>query len=323
MSERLVTRKRHRKHRLRDSSALRRRLKRLIAAYSKHFDSDSESSSFSVPSSSKDDSGSEDDQQLSSYAIGSRQKKKQLQPRSSDGRRLVTRIEVDVAVLDQSWRNLRQRTALSLRPTAPTGKAVEMEALHVLSAVARSAQVTEGSVEVKADNTAASGSEYCFRWVHLKEDCPSLDAFKRKIMEIEELTEADALVASQVLNRAREVLERDFVNGKYMKAGVVRCDGYSEYDRDTPDASALFMSIPYFKMHVSTRGATTRGSFRHPMRSLLQSAYDSHSTADRAGEHFMHDHSQLVPQSIHVPSVWALVLNNGRFEQLAEHDLRH
>ena len=116
----------------------------------------------------------------------------------------------------------------------------------------------------------------------------SLERLER--MVVEELGSKDdlALVVSALLEQARIDLEKEYIHGKYMTAGALRFDGLGTNGWAKHCKSALFAAVPYFTLAEAARSNSKPPSNTHPARTLLQSAYASHSTATRDNDQFLH-----------------------------------
>lgn len=161
------------------------------------------------------------------------------------------------------------------------------------------------------------------RWKHIKSDAMTLAQFYGEVMRTPGLGNDDMALVARLLNKVRNISEKKFVHGRYLKSITLVYDGE---DPDIPAShspeerhvrkSATFVSLPVFTFDCPQRHTSTKEFEGHPVRALLQSRYRLESTKRRDKEQVITKttsfRDQLAPQDhvVHVPQIWALMVNN-------------
>lgn len=85
----------------------------------------------------------------------------------------------------------------------------------------------------------------------------------------------------RLLKRVRNIAEREFVGGRFLRPLALRYDN-QDVSRYTVDKTCIFFSFPYFLIaNPGLRKHFEKDDPRHPARTLLQSHYRLNRTVDR------------------------------------------
>lgn len=121
----------------------------------------------------------------------------------------------------------------------------------------------------------------------------------------------DILILHTLLTMVKRKSEKTFVHGRYLKPRTFTYEAvYPEEDVQSTGKLAMFVCIPIFSLGDPKIYNTTKESSEHPVKALLQSLYRLESTVHRERKQVvakMALSNQL--QLIHVPQLWALVIN--------------
>lgn len=161
------------------------------------------------------------------------------------------------------------------------------------------------------------------RWKHIRRDAMTLGQFYREVMQTPGLGDDDLALVGRLLDKVRNISEKKFVHGRYLKPITL------VYEGKDPDSSAsrrpgegpvkktaTFISLPVFTTGYPKRHTSTKEFEGHPVRALLQSRYRLESTKRRDKEQVITKttsiRDQLVHENhvVHVPQLWALMINN-------------
>lgn len=121
----------------------------------------------------------------------------------------------------------------------------------------------------------------------------------------------DIELLENLLTKVQRMSEKKFVHGRYLKPDTLIYEGdYPDEDGKTPRKSAMFVCVPIFSLGNPQTCNTTKENIEHPVKPLLQSLYRLESTVHRernqvAAKMALSDQLQL----IHVPQLWAVVIN--------------
>lgn len=161
------------------------------------------------------------------------------------------------------------------------------------------------------------------RWTHIPSDTMTLNRFSRHVMQTPGIGDDDMALVVRLLKKVRKISEKKFVHGRYLKPITLVYDGVD------PDASAphrpgdmhvrktaTFVSFPFFTICCPKRHTSDKEFEGHPVRALLQSRYHLESTKRRDKEQVItkttsiKDHLAHKDHLVHVPQIWALIINN-------------
>lgn len=161
------------------------------------------------------------------------------------------------------------------------------------------------------------------RWKHIQSDAMTLREFYRQVMRTPGLGDDDMALVARLLNKVQNTSEKKFVHGRYLKPIIL------VYEGEDPDVSApyppeekhvrktaTFISLPVFTTCCLKRHTSTKDFEGHPVRALLQSRYRLESTKRRDKEQVItkttsiREHLAHEDHVVHVPQVWALIINN-------------
>lgn len=161
------------------------------------------------------------------------------------------------------------------------------------------------------------------RWKHIRRDAMTLGQFYREVMQTPGLGDDDLALVGRLLDKVRNISEKKFVHGRYLKPITLVYEGKdpdfyaSHQDGERPvRKTATFISLPVFTTCHPKRHTSTKEFEGHPVRALLQSRYRLESTKRRDKEQVITKttsiRDQLVHENhvVHVPQIWALMINN-------------
>lgn len=161
------------------------------------------------------------------------------------------------------------------------------------------------------------------RWKHIRRDAMTLSQFYREVMQTPGLADDDLALVGRLLDKVRNISEKKFVHGRYLQPVTL------VYEGEDPDfnaahhpgekpvrKSATFVSLPVFTTSLPKRHTSTKEFEGHPVRALLQSRYRLESTKRRDKEQVITKTTSIRDQLahenhvVHVPQIWALMINN-------------
>ena len=161
------------------------------------------------------------------------------------------------------------------------------------------------------------------RWKHIQSDAMTLKQFYGQVMRIPGLGDDDMALVGRLLNKVRNTSEKKFVHGRYLDPITL------VYEGEDPDVSgsyhaeerhvrktATFVSLPVFTISCPKNHTSNKEFEGHPVRALLQSRYRLESTKRRDKDQVItktssiKDHLTREDHVVHVPHIWALVINN-------------
>lgn len=161
------------------------------------------------------------------------------------------------------------------------------------------------------------------RWKHIRRDAITLGQFYREVMQTPGLGDDDLALVGRLLDKVRNISEKKFVHGRYLKPITLVYEGKDPdfYTTHHPSErpirkTATFVSLPVFTTCHPKRHTSTKEFEGHPVRALLQSRYRLESTKKRDKEQVITKttsiRDQLLHENhvVHVPQVWALMINN-------------
>lgn len=165
--------------------------------------------------------------------------------------------------------------------------------------------------------------ESSFRWIHYHREQTSIsfEDFEKVLDKDQGLYEDEAAVASKCVREAK-LLRRTFARGKYFEPTVHEVSDIMGTEIEKVPIKATFISVPIFALMKRSNESlpylnrhALRTPSRHPIRSLLQYsnilALDTErdkrqvTVVTKLGED---EHADTKP-FIHVPELWALVIN--------------
>ena len=161
------------------------------------------------------------------------------------------------------------------------------------------------------------------RWKHIRRDAMTFGEFLGEVMRTPGLGNDDLALVGRLLDKVRKISEKKFVHGRYLKPITL------VYEGKDPDSSAshrhserpvrktaTFVSLPVFTTCCPKRHTSTKEFEGHPVRALLQSRYRLESTKRRDKDQVITKTTSIRDQSahenhvVHVPHIWALMINN-------------
>ena len=161
------------------------------------------------------------------------------------------------------------------------------------------------------------------RWKHIQSDAMTLLQFYREVMRTPGLGNDDLALVGRLLNKVKNTSEKKYVHGRYLKPITLMYEGEdpdlfaSHRPEDRPAGKiATFVSLPVFMTCIPKRHAFTKEFEGHPVRALLQSRYRLESTKKRDKEQVITKTTSIRDQLahenhvVHVPQIWALIINN-------------
>ena len=161
------------------------------------------------------------------------------------------------------------------------------------------------------------------RWKHIPSDGMTLLQFYREVMRTPGLGDDDLALVGRLLNKVKNTSEKKFVHGRYLKPITLVYEGEdpdlsTSHPRDEKPAGkiATFVSLPVFMTCIPKRHTSTKEFEGHPVRALLQSRYRLESTKRRDKEQVITKTTSIRDQLahdnhvVHVPQIWALMINN-------------
>ncbi len=162
------------------------------------------------------------------------------------------------------------------------------------------------------------------RWKHIQSDAMTLNQFFLQVTKTPGLGDDDMALVGRLLKKVQTTSEKKFVHGRYLKPITL------VYEGKNPDVTAshrpgeshirktaTFVSFPFFTICPLKRHTSTKEFEGHPVRALLQSRYQLESTKRRDKEQVItkttsiKDHLAHEDHVVHVPHIWALIINNS------------
>ena len=161
------------------------------------------------------------------------------------------------------------------------------------------------------------------RWKHIQSDAMTLLQFYGEVMRTPGLGNDDLALVGRLLNKVKNTSEKKYVHGRYLKPITLVYEGEdpdlfaSHHPEERPAGkTATFVSLPVFTTCIPKRHAFTKEFEGHPVRALLQSRYRLESTKRRDKEQVITKTTSIRDQLahenhvVHVPQIWALMINN-------------
>ena len=139
-----------------------------------------------------------------------------------------------------------------------------------------------------------------------------LNVDQNQIAQLRRLKGIERALVTKLLQQVQDRVQ-DFVNGKYIEPLTLRYDGEgSATDVDSPGNHATFVCFPYFDYHPASEICHGRDTRAHRTRALLQTKSRLECTSERDGNQVITKNNSLGPSGlIHVPQIWALVVNDS------------
>ncbi|PVH95033.1 hypothetical protein DM02DRAFT_675778 [Periconia macrospinosa] len=151
------------------------------------------------------------------------------------------------------------------------------------------------------------------RWVHLQTDSIRFEDFERLVINIV-LQHRDELVpvVMYLLRKVQDDYETSSAYGSYIEPGTtLRCDGMDRSNRDTPDLSAIFVSLPYLDVGKWRPPNAPKDGSLHLPRGLFQSSYPQEAATDRDGDQLFRNFKGVSPDEyLRIPQLWTLILDS-------------
>ena len=173
------------------------------------------------------------------------------------------------------------------------------------------------------DEARAQNQDCESRWKHIQSDAMTLLQFYGEVMRTPGLGNDDLALVGRLLNKVKNTSEKKFVHGRYLKPITLVYEGEdpdlfaSQRPEDRPAGkTATFVSLPVFMTCIPQRHTFTKEFEGHPVRALLQSRYRLESTKRRDKEQVITKTTSIRDQLahenhvVHVPQIWALMINN-------------
>jgi hypothetical protein len=115
-----------------------------------------------------------------------------------------------------------------------------------------------------------------------------------------------------LLKDIQEASQYNSAYGSYITPGtVLRCDGTDRGNPGKPDASATFISYPYFDVGKGGPADVPKDRSFHFARGLFQHFYPNEVALDRDGDQLFRKFRQAKhDQYLRVPQLWVLILNS-------------
>lgn len=123
-------------------------------------------------------------------------------------------------------------------------------------------------------------------------------------------------VVMYLLRKVHDGYEKSSAYGSYIEPGTaLRCDGMDRSNRDTPDLSAIFVSLPYLDIGKWQPPNAPKDESLHLTRGLFQSSYPQETPTGRDGgtdgDQMFRDFKGVGPDEyLRVPQLWALILDS-------------
>ena len=181
------------------------------------------------------------------------------------------------------------------------------------------------TLTVKDGGETPSPEDICCesRWKHIPSDAMTLNQFFFQVTKIPGLGDDDMALVGRLLKKVQNTSEKKFVHGRYLKPITLVYEGKDpDVDGSFPPGeshirkTATFVSLPVFTTCCPKRHTSTKDFEGHPVRALLQSRYRLESTKRRDKEQVItkttsiKDHLAYEDHVVHVPDIWALIINN-------------
>ena len=157
------------------------------------------------------------------------------------------------------------------------------------------------------------------RWTHIPSDAITFKKFSSHVNGTPGLGDDDVALVGRLLEKVRKTSEKKFVHGRYLKPITLVYDGVdpknpaSPRPEDKVRKTATFVSFPFFTIGCPQRHTLDKKSEGHPVRALVQSRYHLESTKRRDKEQVITKakyHSAHKDHVVHVPQIWALIINS-------------
>ncbi|KAK6530217.1 hypothetical protein TWF694_003581 [Orbilia ellipsospora] len=197
-------------------------------------------------------------------------------------------------------------------------KSTKTEILHIISS--RRSLAAEPDCDNIKLYTAKAGQkqpadkhELQFRWIHFQNKVLNLEEFKQRVLKIPGLDDNDTTILWSLFENVKPLLERSFVNGKYLNGGVIRCDG----KRPGENKASTFLAVPMLRLQDLDAGLYRHPqkyleTSDHPTRPLMQTGFHRVSTLQMDKEQAVLKSKLLSRnQALHVPMTWILVINDN------------
>lgn len=119
-------------------------------------------------------------------------------------------------------------------------------------------------------------------------------------------------VVIYLLQKVQDIYEEESAYGSYIRPGTtLRCDGMDKDNRDKPDLSAIFVSMPYLDIGKWRPPNAPKDGSLHLTRGLFQSFYPQEIAMDRDGEQTFRTFKGVRQKEyLRVPQLWALILDS-------------
>ena len=181
------------------------------------------------------------------------------------------------------------------------------------------------TLTVKDGGEKPSPEDVCCesRWKHIPSDAMTLNQFFLQVTKTPGLGDDDMALVARLLQKVQNTSEKKFIHGRYLKPITLVYEGKDPdlYGSTLPGEShirktATFVSLPVFTTCCLKRHTSNKTFKGHPVRALLQSHYRLESTKRRDKQQVItkttsiKDHLAHDDHVIHVPHIWALIINN-------------
>ena len=162
------------------------------------------------------------------------------------------------------------------------------------------------------DEAASRAPVQCeSRWRHIQSDAMTFRKFYDHVARVPGLQDDDLALVARLLKKVRKTREKQWVHGRYLKPLTIVYEGEDPDHLATAPKTATFVSLPIFTTDCARRHTSTKEFEGHPVRALLQSHYRLESTKKRDKEQVITKtgFSDEKDHVIHVPQIWALIVN--------------
>ncbi|KAJ5443385.1 Mg2+ transporter protein CorA-like/Zinc transport protein ZntB [Penicillium cf. griseofulvum] len=165
--------------------------------------------------------------------------------------------------------------------------------------------------------TASSETE--IRWVD------STKTLKMEALRQQNVPEATSTLIRSAFRYLRQRNEKSYVHGRFLDPTALSFVARDDDGERLPVqelASVAFLAFPYFTLEPLRVQDPTSAEPIHPVRSLLQCHYSFQSTGQRDTDQVVCKVRE-VPDVLHVPQTWMLLVNEDLILSMGPNDLAH
>lgn len=136
---------------------------------------------------------------------------------------------------------------------------------------------------------------------------------QEKVVEIPRLRQQEQALIIRLFKKIRG-REQRYIHGKYLDPVTLTYEGEDPHGECISD-TVTFLCFPFFELSPPYAPESKWDDHSHPVRSLLQTRSRLVSTLQRDGNQIIHRlNGNAQSTSLHVPQLWALVVNKGAFQ---------